>query len=83
MTWQENAALIRPGDQFGKLVVLVPDAAAEGRFVCQCACGNQASVHGYTLTAGFSISCGCAPCNLCKSKDAENHVCRHTRRLTM
>jgi hypothetical protein len=72
---------IEIGDTFGKLVVLGSDADDDDRFACQYSCGNQVSVLGLNLVSGWAVSCGCTPCNLCKSQTAGRHVCRHTKRL--
>jgi hypothetical protein len=50
------------GKRFGKWTVLKPSEArkAHSCWICQCDCGNQASVLQTSLRRGLSKSCGCA-----------------------
>lgn len=49
------------GNRYGKLVVLGPDKARNGYFICECECGNRKSIRGTSLTKseGNTVSCGC------------------------
>jgi len=50
------------GRIFGRLTVIAPDDTKNGPekwWLCQCQCGKQHSVRGYSLRKGFTRSCGC------------------------
>ena len=49
------------GKRFGRLTVLRRDTytAEEPYWVCECDCGEIASVAGYNLRKGLTRSCGC------------------------
>lgn len=49
------------GKIFGKWTVLGCDLDISDRtfWLCRCACGNEKSILGYTLTSDLSQSCGC------------------------
>ena len=50
------------GQRFGRLVVMEQaESSPDGkrRWKCQCDCGNQTVVLGYSLTRGATVSCGC------------------------
>jgi hypothetical protein len=58
---QHGKAIDLTGQHFGKLVVLGPDKARNGYFICECDCGNSKSIKGTSLTKSKNptISCGC------------------------
>lgn len=50
------------GQRFGRLVVLGRDFSkkyTKPHWLCQCDCGNQTIVYGYSLKSGATQSCGC------------------------
>ena len=49
------------GNRYGKLLVLEREDSHTGkaRWICQCDCGNKASVRGADLRSGRVVSCGC------------------------
>ena len=71
---------ILTGQNFGKWTVLCEDSApkkdAKARWICECECGVQRSVDGYSLRSGGTKGCGGCykhePTNT--YKDTENDV---------
>jgi phage FluMu protein Com len=58
--WQR----LRPGERYGRLVVLSKDGASSrkgrhGYYRCRCDCGNTTRVAGHSLRDGNTKSCGC------------------------
>lgn len=51
--------VIHAGDRFTCWTALEDYASDKPRILCRCDCGTERRVHGYTLTAGTSQSCGC------------------------
>jgi len=58
----------RPGNRFGKLVIIRQDGihakpcgTTERKWLCQCDCGNFVTVLGHNLKSGNTKSCGCIP----------------------
>lgn len=45
------------GHRFGRLVAL--SYAGDGKYLCQCDCGNKKLIATYSLTSGATQSCGC------------------------
>lgn len=66
------------GKRFGKLTVLRMshrDSRRQYHWICQCECGNIATVRGNSLTRGNTKSCGCL---VYESKNIK-HGMKHTR----
>lgn len=50
---------VKPGDEYGDLKIIREVASAGKRhFLCQCACGNKATVRLGHLRSGHSTTCG-------------------------
>lgn len=50
------------GETFGRLTVIeraANDKRNHARWRCQCVCGNETVVAGYSLRSGATVSCGC------------------------
>lgn len=54
------------GIRFGRLVVvseaesiIYAGGSKKRRYICQCDCGTQKTIHEYSLTRGLTKSCGC------------------------
>lgn len=65
------------GKRFGRWLVLAehPERYRRGRqWVCRCNCGTERVVHGKSLRAGVSTSCGC----LQRERSAERCAARST-----
>ena len=57
---------ILPGERFGRLTIIKEVGTIirkprlyERRFICKCDCGNEKEVSLYSLTRGYTHSCGC------------------------
>jgi hypothetical protein len=55
-----------PGQRFGRLTVIrqigkveTSSGRAERHYICQCDCGQQIQVYGWSVQAGKTKSCGC------------------------
>lgn len=59
------------GEKFGKWTVV--DELSDGRFLCECECGNRGVVNKYNLLHRNSNSCGCNRVNLL-SCNGESHT---------
>jgi len=55
---KEQAVLLHPGTQYGRLTVISP-AESAGVSLCECICGNFTEVRNRNLTSGMTRSCGC------------------------
>lgn len=50
---------VKPGDEYGDLkIVREVESAGKRHFLCQCACGNKATVRLGHLRSGHSTTCG-------------------------
>lgn len=56
---QQARAKIKPGDRFGRLVVISRSTMNARKWKCVCDCGNESLPDGGSLRAGTSKSCGC------------------------
>lgn len=72
------------GMQFGKLVVLGPDATKNGslHWLCQCDCGVEKVISGGSLKNGGTKSCGCAQLDGVR-KHAQNRTSEEQRTLAL
>lgn len=64
------------GHRFGRLIVLSyhsKNQHGSSKWLCQCDCGNQKIIYGFSLTSNKTKSCGCL--------DKEMHVL-HPNRMT-
>lgn len=57
---------VLPGERFGRLTIIKEVGTIirkprlyERRFLCRCDCGNEKEVSLYSLTRGYTRSCGC------------------------
>lgn len=57
---------VLPGERFGRLTIIKEVGTIirkprlyERRFLCKCDCGNEKEVSLYSLTRGYTRSCGC------------------------
>jgi hypothetical protein len=67
------------GKRFGRLLVVglvVPDKS-QSKWLCQCDCGQQKTVHKGNLRRGLSKSCGCLQREI-QSKKRKDHGLSHT-----
>ena len=53
---QQNIKKYKPGDRFGRLIVISFDGV---KATCRCDCGNEVSVLRCNLSSGNTKSCGC------------------------
>lgn len=56
-----NTLPIKPGDIFGRLVIVreVEQTRNGRRFLCRCSCGAEKEIHLVKLSSGNTQSCGC------------------------
>lgn len=59
-SWRDRpgSPALRGGEVFGRLVTV--RYVGDGRWICQCACGNETTVTAGRLRSGAARSCGCA-----------------------
>lgn len=73
--------MVKVGDKYNRLTVLQREKSANGfsMWLCQCECGNQKIVRGYSLTSGHTKSCGCVAKEYQRSqKNGLIHGLKHT-----
>lgn len=64
---------IKPGDEFGYLVVIEPDrSSGRLKWLCACECGNEKTYFSYHLKNGGAKSCGCKASTFMSNKN--NHA---------
>lgn len=65
------------GTKYGRLTPIqrVNDTG-QAQYLCQCDCGNTATVYGKNLKSGQTKSCGCL-----RKENAKNHLQHNTKRL--
>ncbi len=69
-----------PGERYGRLVTVRPDAVFKKQYICLCDCGTEKSIWISALRGGLTKSCGCLvrESNAARNKARTVHGARNT-----